>query len=251
MTTDPTNSPAEGTALRALRVLESVARHGGPHSLGGVARDTGITKPSTHRILGSLASAGYAVTNGSGAYGPGPRAYAMSALFAGSRQDGDAILRHLQSEVDQTVHVALRSGNHAIYVHKVETDRPYQMASRIGGHLRLHSTAIGKAILAHSPVSDREALVADGLPARTTKTITDGDALSAELDRVRDQGYAIDDEENEETIRCLAAPLLDRSGHAVGGISISTLTFQVALENLLGYAPRLIETAGLLAPAYS
>jgi IclR family transcriptional regulator, acetate operon repressor len=253
MSSDPSGTGAEGTALRALRVLEVVSRSGGPHRLGDIARATGIAKPSTHRILGSLASAGYVVSNGAGTYGPGPRTYALSALFVtGQQGDNDAVLRQFQSEVDQTVHVALRSGDHAIYVQKVESDRPYRMASRLGGHIQLHCTAIGKAILAHVPPDDRaHVLAGSGLPPRTANTITDVAALEHELDRVRERGYAVDDEENEETIRCIAAPLLDRTGHAVGGVSISTITFQLPMRQLLDYAPRLIETAKLLATSYT
>lgn len=242
---------AESTALRALRVLEAVGRPGGPHQLGQLARETGLAKPTVHRILRSLTGAGYVTSDGSGSYGPGSRAYALSALFAGTgRNDSDAILRRIQSEVDQTVHVALLSGRRAIYVQKVENDKPYRMASRIGGQLRLHSTAIGKVILAHSTPEDQQAVIAEGLTPQTSETITDATAFAAELDRVRAQGYALDDEENEETIRCLAAPLLDQSGLAFGGISISTITFQTPRDELLQHTSRLIETAALLAPAY-
>lgn len=252
MTTDAARGPGEGAALRALRVLEAAAQPGGPHALGRIAQEAGIAKPSTHRILRNLAEAGYVVGDGAGTYGPGPRAHALSALLSAARtEDTESILRQLRSDVDETVHVALRSGDHAVYVHKAETDRPYRMASRLGGHLHLHCTAIGKAILAHASADDRDSVVAGGLPRRTANTITGGEALAAELDRVRAQGCAVDDEENEETIRCIAAPILDRSGRAVGGVSVSTIAFQVPRRQLLDYAPRVIETATLLAPAYT
>ncbi|MQA10170.1 MAG: helix-turn-helix domain-containing protein [Pseudonocardiaceae bacterium] len=252
MTADPGRT-AEGTALRALRVLEAVSRPGGPHRLGRIASEAEIAKPSTHRILSSLAGAGYVVNDGAGAYAPGPRAYALSALFvAGKQGENDAVLRQFQSEVEQTVHVALRSGNYAIYVQKVDNDRPFQMASRVGGHIQLHCTAIGKVILANIPAEERASLLGGtGLPGRTANTITDPGALEAELEKVRADGYAVDDEENEETIRCLAAPLLDRSGQGIGGVSISTITFQTSIDQLLEFVPRLRETAGVLAPLYA
>jgi hypothetical protein len=88
-------------------------------------------------------------------------------------------------------------------------------------------------------------------PGYPTNTITSADALEAEIKRVRELGYAVDDEENEETIRCLGAPLLDRTGRAIGGVSISTITFQVSSPQLLAYAPKLVETARILAPMYT
>src|SRR5690606_20880873 len=109
--------------------------------------------------------------------------------------------------------------------------------------LRLHCTAIGKAILAHLPRDEVEAVVASaGMPSRTPATITDLPALHAELAAVRERGYALDDEENEPTVRCLGAAVLDRSGRPRGGVSISTVTFAVDREELLSYVPLLQDT---------
>ncbi|GAB2966793.1 IclR family transcriptional regulator [Amycolatopsis acidiphila] len=240
---------AEGSALRALRVLEAVGAAGGPHRLGRIAQETGVTKPSTHRILHGLVAAGYAATDGDGTYGLGPRAFALSALFA-SGQHGEPVLRRLRDETGQPVHVALRSGNQAIYVQKLDTDRPYRMASRVGGQIPLHCTAIGKAILAHLDPAQRRALLAEtGLPAPTARTHTDLAALEAELRKVRALGYAVDDEENEETVRCIGAPLLNGAGTPVGGVSVSTLTFAVPAGELLAHVPHLLGAARLLARA--
>ncbi|SFJ69630.1 IclR family transcriptional regulator [Amycolatopsis sacchari] len=242
---------AEGSALRALRVLEAVGAPGGPHRLGRIAREAGVTKPSTHRILQGLAEAGYVVSDGDGTYGPGPRAYALSAQFSPT-QHGEPVLRRLRDETGQTVHVALRSGTRAVYVRKLDSDRPYRMASRVGGQIPLHCTAIGKAVLAHLAPAERAALLAEtGLPPRTARTRTDPALLEAELAEIRSLGYAVDDEENEETVRCVAAPLLDPGGRPVGGVSVSALTFQLPEDELLAHVPRLLEAARLLAPAYT
>lgn len=250
--TDPTEQPVDGAALRALRILEAVATGVGPHRLGHIAAETGVSKPSVHRILAQLGEAGFVSADGSGRYAPGPRSYALSARLAGAHGAGaESILRQFQSTVDHTVHVALRSGHQAVYVNKIEGNQPYRMASHVGMQLPLHSTAIGKAILAHLPSAERRHLLAEvGMPARTAATITDLDKLEEHLAEIRDRGYALDDEENEPTIRCVAAPLLDRRGRPIGGLSVSTVTFLVAIDQLLGYAPRLTETAALLAPWY-
>ncbi|WP_160148767.1 IclR family transcriptional regulator [Amycolatopsis alkalitolerans] len=242
---------AEGSALRALRVLEAVGAPGGPHKLGRIAREAGVTKPSTHRILQGLVEAGYVLSGGDGTYGLGPRAFALSALFTSGQHD-EPVLRRLREQTGQTVHVALRSGSQAIYVQKLDSDRPYRMASRVGGRIPLHCTAIGKAILAHLDPPGRQAVLAEtGLPARTARTRTDPDSLEAELAQVRARGYALDDEENEETVRCVAAPLLDGAGGPVGGVSVSSLTFQTSAGELLTCVPHLLEAARLLAPAYA
>jgi IclR family acetate operon transcriptional repressor len=249
---EPTSAPADGAALRALRILEAVATGVGPHRLGHIAHETGVSKPSVHRILAQLGEAGFVSADGSGRYAPGPRSYALAARLSGAHGAGaESILRQFQSDVDTTVHIALRSGTQAVYVNKIEGNQPYRMASHVGMQLPLHSTAIGKAILAHLPAGERTQLLAEvGMPARTPATITDLDKLEADLALVRERGYALDDEENEPTIRCLAAPLLDRRGRPIGGLSVSTVTFLVTPDELLSHTPRLIETAALLAPWY-
>ncbi|GAA1690992.1 IclR family transcriptional regulator [Fodinicola feengrottensis] len=251
--TEPAASAsADGAALRALRILEAVATGVGPHRLGHIAAETGVSKPSVHRILAQLGEAGFVSADGFGRYAPGPRSYALAARLSGAHGVGaESILRQFQSDVDNTVHVGLRSGNQAVYVNKIEGNQPYRMASHVGMQLPLHSTAIGKAILAYLPASERAQLLAEvGMPARTPATLTDLDKLEANLAEVRDRGYAVDDEENEPTIRCVAAALLDRQGRPIGGLSISTVTFLVTSQDLLALTPRLAETAALLAPWY-
>jgi IclR family acetate operon transcriptional repressor len=161
-----------------------------------------------------------------------------------STGDVAAELAALRASVGQTVHLALRSGDHAVYTHKVEADQPYSMASRLGMRLPLHCTSIGKAILAHLPDSEiDEIIAARGLERRTPNTLTDPARLRADLARVRDVGYAMDDEENETTIRCLGAPVLDAKGYPVGAVSVSTVIFLLPRAELLGHAPALMATA--------
>ncbi|GAA2420711.1 IclR family transcriptional regulator [Actinomadura vinacea] len=252
---DPVPAPRKGRAStsgssveKALRVLEASAAPDGPHRLAEIAAGAAVSKPSAHRILGMLAAQGYVVADGAGTYGVGPRLRALAAGVGADETAGiDEVLASLQHKVGNTVHLALRSGDTATYIRKVDTDRPYRMASRVGMRLPLHCTAIGKCVLAHLPAEQVEAIAAaSGLPARTANTITDLDRLHAELARVREHGVAVDDEENEETIRCLGAPVFDADGQPVGGISISTVTFLVPREEIESYAPALREAATAL-----
>ena len=138
----------------------------------------------------------------------------------------------------------MRVGVHAVYLHKVDSDKPFEMRSRVGNQLLLHCTAIGKAILAHLPRDEVEQIVTSaGMASRTPATITDVPALHAELAAVRERGYALDDEENEPTVRCIGAVVLDRSGRPRGGVSVSTVTFVVQRDELLGWVPLLQATA--------
>jgi len=239
-----------GTSVeKAMRIIEALTVEDGPHRLMDVAERAGVPRSTAYRVLAILAAAGFAENCGDGRYGIGGRLNGLGAKIVSVSAGVGPALRELQQGAGgNTVHLAVRVGDHAVYLHKVDSDKPYEMRSRVGNQLRLHCTAIGKAILAHLPEEEVEAVASSaGMSARTPATITDLSALHAELATVRERGYAIDDEENEATVRCLGAAVLDRTGRARGGVSISTVTFAVERAQLLGYAPLLQAAASRVA----
>ena len=237
---------AAGTSVeKAMRILEALAVPDGPHRLMDVAERAAVPRSTAYRVLATLTAEGFAENCGDGRYGVGGRLSGLGAQIVSvvSAGVGPALRRLQQGAGGNTVHLAVRVGDHAVYLHKVDSDKPYEMRSRVGNELRLHCTAIGKAILAHLPRDEVDAVVASaGLAARTPATITDLPALHAELAAVRERGYALDDEENEAMVRCIGAAILDRAGRPRGGVSISTVTFAVDRAELLGYAPLLVAT---------
>lgn len=240
---------AGNATQKALRIVEAALASGGRRRLADIAADAGVPKPSTHRILATLTSEGFLDAEQGGWYSAGPRLRALAAKVSGTDADQPAdVLRRLQRDVGQTVHLAVRSGDHATYIDKVDADQPYRMASRVGMRIPLHCTAIGKSLLATLPRAEVDA-IADrcGLPRRTPRTITSRRALHAELAHVRAQGYALDDEENEATVRCLAVPVPGRDAAAVAAVSVSTVTFLVDVDTLRSYVPVLRAAADALA----
>jgi IclR family acetate operon transcriptional repressor len=242
-----------GTASeKTLRVLEATAAPNGPHRLADIAARAAVAKASTHRLLVMLAADGYVIAAGSGRYGVGPRLRTFAAqVAANDRLDITQHLRDLQQAVGgHTVHLALRSGNQCTYIQKIDGNQPYQMASRIGMSIPLHCTAVGKAILAFLPTEEVRTIVASaGLPARTPATITDWRRLDAELAFIRERGYAVDDEENEATVRCIGAPVVDLSGRPIGGVSVTTVTFVATREQLESFVTDLMAIAAKIAKA--
>ena len=238
---------AAGTSVdKVMRLLEALAVPGGPHRLMDVADRARIPRSTAYRLLAALAADGFADSSGDGRYGVGCRLNGLGATIVSAvSADVGPVLQNLRRGAGgNTVHLAVRVGDHAVYLHKVDSDKPYEMRSRVGNRLQLHSTSIGKAILAHLDPDEVESIAATaGLPARTSATITDLTALRAELSAVRQRGYAVDEEENEQTVRCLGAVVLDRAGRPRGGVSVSTVTFAVEREELLSYAPLLQATA--------
>jgi IclR family transcriptional regulator, acetate operon repressor len=244
------SSPAGTSVEKAMRILEALAVEDGPHRLMDVAERAGVPRSTAYRVLATLGAEGFAQNCGDGRYGIGTRLGGLGARIVRMLSAGvGPTLQELQRGAGgNTVHLAVRVGDHAVYLHKVDSDKPYEMRSRVGNQLRLHCTAIGKAILAHLPRPEVEAIVVSaGMESRTPATITDVAALHAELAVVRERGYAVDDEENEPTVRCIGAVVLDRAGRPRGGVSVSTVTFAVERAELLGYVPLLRATARRVA----
>jgi DNA-binding IclR family transcriptional regulator len=239
------SSDAGNAAEKTLRLLEAAAAPGSPHLLGDIANAAGVPKASAHRILRTLVTNGFLSSDGAGRYPLGPRlrtlAAGVAAAQAGARIDD--LLGELSRHTGQTVHLGLRTGDTATYTHKMDSPDAVQMASRVGMRFPLHTRAIGKCVLAGLPDTELAALLAGGLPARTPASRTTSVALRAELDTVRAAGFAVDDEENETSIRCLAAPVRAATGAVIGGVSVSTLTFLVPLRRLTGWAQDVIATA--------
>ncbi|MFE1715433.1 IclR family transcriptional regulator C-terminal domain-containing protein [Streptomyces sp. NPDC058728] len=240
-----------GSALeKSLRILEAVAAPGGPHRLADVTAAAAVPKSSTFRILASLVEQGFVHQDSESRYGAGPRLRGLSALVTGGEPASiGRILGELQQTTGQTVHLALHSGETITYIQKLESDQPFRTASRVGMRMPLHTTAIGKSILAHLPEAEVRGLIAAaGLPARTPRTLTTARELSAQLAEVRARGFALDDEENEPTIRCIGAAVLRPDGRPVGGVSVTTVTFLVSREEIEAYAPALRSATEALAP---
>ncbi|MFB7463388.1 IclR family transcriptional regulator [Streptomyces sp. NPDC056224] len=243
---------AAGSALeKSLRILEAVAAPGGPHRLSEVTAAAAVPKSSTFRILASLVDQGFVRQEGERRYGVGPRLRGLSALVSGGEPASiGRILDELRQAVGgQTVHLALHSGETLTYIRKLEGGQPFRTASRVGMRMPLHTTAIGKSILAHLSAGEvRDLIAATGLPPRTPKSVTTAEALHAQLAAVRARGFALDDEENEPTIRCVGAAVLGPDGRPIGGVSVTTVTFLVSREEIESYAPMLRAATQALAP---
>ena len=161
-------------------------------------------------------------------------------------------LRSLVEEYGETAHMAILDEGMTRYVAKVEGSRALRTPSRIGAHLPAHCTASGKVLMAHLSDAEVDAIVRTrGLPGLTTRTITDPEIFRRELKRIRRRGYAIDNQELEHGLRCIAVPIRDHTNQVVLSISLSgpntRLTDAVlsgVAERLLAISEKLSETLG-------
>jgi IclR family acetate operon transcriptional repressor len=246
------SSEAGNAISKAFRVLEEVAARVGVQQLAEISAAARVPKSSTYRILATLVELGYVIRDHNHEYLAGPRLLALGSEVTSSTASLENLLAGLSAEVGETVHLGLRSGDHAVYIHKVEGRQPYFMASYVGMRLGLHCTAIGKCILAHLPEAEVAAIAErTGLRPRTTATITDPARLADELATIRQRGYGIDNEENERTIRCLGVPVLDAAGAPLGAVSLSTVVFLLELPQLERLAPVVSAVASRVAALLS
>ncbi|HEY0294698.1 MAG TPA: IclR family transcriptional regulator [Bordetella sp.] len=240
-------SAVAGTAAfsKFMDVLERVAEAEQPPGVAELARASGYPRPTVYRIVSALLEHGLiSQRREGGAYELGPRLLSLASR-SWSRFDLrvalEPELRALRDATGETVHMAVPSEGAMIYVEKIESPGPLRMVSRVGGRLSLHSSAVGKAYLAALPEQECEALL-DRLPMPgfMPNTITTQPAMRAELQRVREQGYAVDNEENEAGIVCYGVVLCDSGGNPVAGVSVSTLLFRQQRDPRAAYVEPLL-----------
>lgn len=241
-------------ADRVLAVLRSLGGH--PRGVGveELARELELPKSSTHRALATLCRAGFAEHDDGGDYRLGLELVRIAFAYhheLDRRRVVEPVLEALAVHFRETAHYAELDGDEIVYLAKVTPGGGgVQMTSKVGGRNPAHCTGLGKALLAYAlpDLAAVEAYVdAHGpLAALTERTLVDARALDSELAVTRDRGYALDAEENERGINCLAfAVFLDDPVRPAGALSIAGLAHRTSLADLVAAAAdarALIET---------
>ncbi|MGD0915356.1 MAG: IclR family transcriptional regulator [Thermodesulfobacteriota bacterium] len=223
------------TIERASFILDILGENPQGIAIRELSAKIKLPKGTTHRLLSSLSYFGYVRQDPKTRnYFLGLKLVELGNLLLSQldlRKEAEPLLRDLAERTKETVHMVFLDRNEIVYIDKVELDRHpsgLRMASRVGLRNPAHSCAVGKVLLAHLPAKELDRIInAKGLPKRTENTITDPIQFREHLKLVRTQGYAIDDEENEKGVRCIAAPVFNEAGKAVAAISISTLAFRI------------------------
>lgn len=227
----------------------------------GEKRDIGITelsqrvlmsKSTVYRFLQTMKSLGY-VTQQSDT-----EKYALTLklfeLGAKSLQNIDLIrsadvqMRELSRLTKETIHLGALDEDSIVYIHKIDSMYNLRMYSRIGRRNPLYSTAIGKVLLAWRDADEvRQILANVDYKVNTPKTITSTDALLTVLEQTHKRGYAEDNEEQEQGLRCLGVPVFDRFGQVIAGLSISFPTLRFSTERFAEYVAMLHKAAGAIS----
>ncbi|TCP44749.1 IclR family transcriptional regulator [Tamaricihabitans halophyticus] len=235
---------------RGLAVLAQLAQSGRPgdgKTLDELAAELGVHKSTVSRLLRTL-EAGHFVRR------VNTRHYVLgSALFELANQSLDEldvrrvaqpVLVDLNRRTGHTVHLASLEAHEAVCIDKVDGRHSVRMYSRIGRRAPVHCTAVGKVLVAGQPAELRAAIAAElSYSRKTGTTITDAGAFAAELSRVAERGYAVDNAEHEDFIHCVAAPVRRGDGMVVAAISLSVPGVLLDLDGLLALVPELLAAA--------
>lgn len=191
---------------RALDVLEVVAAQGGHLTIGEIAEATDLPLATTHRLLRTLVDRGYVRQMPNRRYALGIRLVPLGAAASSMVGfDTEAVLARLVDALEETANLAILSGSHAEYVAQVPSRHTMRMFTEVGRQVDLHSTGVGKAMLGQ--LADgrvREIIRRVGLHQQTAHTLVTEEALLADLALVRSRGYALDEQEQEAGVRCVA-----------------------------------------------
>lgn len=234
-------SPATAVE-RALSILEAVAQRRDGLTNSEISRKLGIPKSSASYILRTLERRGYLRRDAeSSRYRLGLKILSLGGDAQGNLDIADVALpfmRALGEKIRMTVHLAVLDQGEAVYVEKVEAPGFFKVNTWVGRRMLLHSTSVGKCLLAWLPKHEIENLVRQhGMKKRTPKTITTVSRLLADLEHVKQSGYAVDDEENSLGARCLGTPIFDATGNVTAALGASGTLTQVDEANM----PRMIE----------
>lgn len=236
------------TVEKAFSILELVCeKEVGGTSLAEVSNYLHVSKSTAHRYLTTLEELDVVRRDDNDGFSLGPKLIELTGAFLSNhdlRNEGQSFLEKLAAQTEETVHLAIPSGDQVVYIAKVDSSHSVRMASHIGVLNPMHCTALGKAILAHYPPDRVEEIIAKGLPRRTSHTLTTPEGLRDELERVRSQGLATDDQENELGVRCTGAPIFDYTGKVIGAISVSGPAGRITKERSIEMGP-LVKKAAL------
>lgn len=210
----------------ALDLLEVLTGNEGELGVTEIGKRLGLQKNNVFRLLATLETRGYVEQNkltenyrlGLKPLELGKALLRHCALTTQCKE----VLRNLVSRCNETVSVAVFRGGRVIYIDVEETTESVRVVSRLGAALPLYCTSIGKVLLAFREQDEITAFLKETpLVAFTEKTVTDWEALNHQFSLIRRQGYALDDEEYELSVKCIAVPIRDHSGSVVAGLSIS------------------------------
>lgn len=249
--------PPEGTdsslpTLKAFTVLRAISTSTRPVGVSELAVLLGMPKATVHRIVRMLEREGLLERpEGGRRYASGGRllGFAFDIVASSVRNaPRHAILEAVSRRVGETCNLGIMAQGCVLYIDRVEAAWPFGLRFEIGSRVPLHCTAIGKLFLGSLPPARLEAVLeTTPLDRYTDNTITDPDRLRAELDRIREDGVSVDNQEFLAGVVCVAVPVTGSDGTMAAGLAVSAPNARLSLKQALQHAPALREAAAHLS----
>ena len=246
-----TLSDSVRTVERACDILLCFSRQTPELTLTQISERTGLNKSTAHRLLATLEKKRFIDRNPvTGAYRLGIYLFQMAYLtveYHDLRRLAGPFLKRLCEQHRETITLAELDGADLIYLDVIESPQRVKLAAATGQRLPAFCTASGKAILAFSPNRLVESIMDSGMPQYTPSTLTSPEALQADLALTRERGFAISEQEFEEGINAVAAPILNNSNQARASIAIAGPSYRLTRERMVEIGPSVLETAQEIA----
>lgn len=223
---------------RAMEVIDLVSTTKNGVGVTQIANQMDINKSSVYRILNTLEEYGFIEQDEESAkYKLGYKFLEISSRLLDSmdlRTEAAPYLKSLEDYTNEVIHLVVYDHGEVVYLEKLEGSETLRMHSKVGRRAPMHCTSVGKAILSHLEENRvREIIERKGLPKHTDNTIIDVGLFMAELKKVKKQGYALDLEENEQGIVCIASPIFDHTEQVIAALSISGTSLRMSEKRLL------------------
>lgn len=233
--------------LKSIDILTAFTRETPQMGLTELSVRLGLPKSTTHRILATLLSRGLIEKLPHEQYALGKSIIALSQsvwVNVNIRDRAAAVARSLAEHSGESVYVGVPDNDLVLYVYAVETSQRLTARTAVGDRAPFHCTAVGKAMLAAFPQDECDAILGNlPLVGCTPKSITDRGKLAAELDLIRERGFATDDEEHEPNTICVAAPFFQAEHVVAGAISISGRNRSLITTDLVDQAHLVVQAA--------
>ena len=247
------NSPYQVQVLdRALGILDTLSAEGPDLSLGEISEKLELHKSTAHRLIMVLERHKLIERNSiNGRYRLGLKLFELGTRAISQldlRERSRPFLERLVLETSETVHLCILDDFEVVYLDKVEPARSVRMATSVGRRNPVHCTAVGKAIMAYMSEAQVEEIIRKhGMKAMTANTITSFVEFKKELIAVRERGYAIDNEEIEEGVRCVGCVVRNFSGEPLAAISVSAPAFRLTKDKVKGLSQAVVAAANALS----
>ncbi len=244
--------PAGSAILRAIRIVDMIARHDTPPQLAEICRQVGLPKPTVYRILSTLEHAGWICRE------PGSKRYTCASdltavagevlMRSPTRVARRALLEELVEQTGESCNLTIPNVSSVLYLDRVESDWPLRTMLSAGSRVPMHASASGKLFLSAMPKRSRErAIRLVPLVRHTVHTLIDPAKLLCELDDVRTRGYATENEEYLAGICCIAVPVRDEDSRVVAALSVHAPVTRTRPDQMVEFLPLMRECADAIA----